>query len=177
MSQYKERPCAGCGKIGRRRADTLCLDCSGKLQDYNRMSELHSRACGGQSLIDCGYCNTLPLPLAQGIKKGDLATERFRTALTMLIDSLTPVAQGTRGRVLSSSVGHDGPSPYCTLTPTHSFKAYGTFPSRFDEFLAAFRVLANDIFCQGQKSGQHLLRQLNAGNISTKDFEERKGRT
>lgn len=176
MSQYKERPCAGCGKIGRRRADTLCLDCSVKLQDYNRMSELYSRAFGEQALVDCGYCNKVPLPLARGIHSGSLATENFREALTMLIDGLTPIAKGSQGRILSSNVSHDGPGPYCNHIPTHSFKAYDTFPSRFGDFLAAIRILANDIFSQGQKSGQNLLMQLNEGNISTKDFEERRDR-
>ena len=175
MSKYREQICPGCGDTGVRPKGKICHECKKKLRNYDRLEEIASRLNDSGSMCDHYFYEKFPLPYARGISRGEEHLERFRSAILDLVNSLTPIVEVDEGRqsLLNSRVSMDGHS---SGFATHSFKSFDGFSDSFSEFSMSLHLLFNHVFSMGRKEGCNLLQQLNDGNISTHDFEDRKNR-
>ena len=168
MSRYKLKPCPGCLRLIEAPKGELCFRCTHKLADYDRMKKAYDERVGGE-YISFGFNEQLPMPLASGFNSKSLALIRFVSALTRVFGCLAPTADGSTHRGLRTQHSRGGSPP-----TTKIFNAHPDLNREYYKFAIALNLVFNEVFYEGRNHGQDLLKQLNSGELSMKQFEGKK---
>lgn len=178
MATYKERQCPGCGKIEKRKSESLCRECAETLKDAERLKQLVNSLQHSKSVIDIGVTRHLPLPIVRGLDAEDQTVKRFRISLECLVSVFSPILESNVRHHFElrpmCDCDHPQRGMYSHIKQDKVISAPKEFIDAYDNFLFSLRDLLLQQYEQGRKSGVNLLEQLNTGKISTQDFERNK---
>ena len=189
MRAASKKTCPGCKQTGQFYTGDVCYECGQKLRSYDTLKAQAEMAGGERATGRVHFGEFVPLPIAAYKLPSE---ESFSRAMAAFICATAPAFKAPPKDLINGDTEwyHRGWKQYqAHKMPMGDGMRVFKHNSEFDvdnivvvpdEFSQAYRTLMvwlakllKESYSNGQVYGQNLLFQMNAGDLSLKDFNDR----